>query len=87
MAASKVASALKQLLPAELPPSLQSRSGSLYSVLSRYPKDGAGQRIHQTRWSMKGIADSYWLVTRTKLKQEGQHGKAWGKLVWRGAFL
>lgn len=84
MAATKVASALKQLLPAELPPSLQSRSGSLYSVLARYPKDGVGQRVHQTRWSMKGISDSYWLVTRTKLKLEGQHGKAWGKLVWKG---
>ena len=84
MVASKVASALKQLLPAELPPSLRSGSGTLYSVLSRYPKDGVGQRVHQTRWSMKGIADSYWMVTRTKLKLEGKHGKAWGKLYWKG---
>ena len=34
---------------------------------------------------MKGISDSYWLVTRAQLKCEGQHGKAWGKLVWKGA--
>ncbi|EKM59443.1 uncharacterized protein PHACADRAFT_249939 [Phanerochaete carnosa HHB-10118-sp] len=87
MAASKVAAALKQLLPAELPPSLQSRSGSLYSVLSRYPKDGVGQHVHQIRWNTKGIADSYWLITRTKLKLEGQHGKVWGKLVWRGKTI
>ena len=84
MAASKVASALKALLPAELPPTLSSRAGTLYSVLARYPKDGVGQRVHQTRWNMKGISDCYWEVTRTKLKLEGQHGKAWGKLVWRG---
>lgn len=84
MAATKVASALKALLPAELPPTLSSRAGTLYSVLARYPQDGIGQRVHQTRWSMKGISDCYWEVTRTKLKLEGTHGKAWGKLVWKG---
>jgi hypothetical protein len=53
-------------------------------VLSRYPHDGVGMQVSQTRWGQKGIADSYWLVTRTKLKSEGQHGKAWGKLYWKG---
>ena len=86
MAATKVASALKALLPAELPPTLSSRAGTLYSVLARYPQDGIGQRVHQTRWSMKGISDCYWEVTRTKLKLEGTHGKAWGKLVWKGVY-
>ena len=85
--AASVTAALKKLLPKELPPSLSTRSGSLYQVLSRYPNDGVGQRVHQTRWSMKGIADSYWVVTRTKLKLEGKHGKAWGKLYWKGVCL
>ncbi|KAH9951823.1 hypothetical protein B0H21DRAFT_775963 [Amylocystis lapponica] len=79
-----VAAALQKLLPAKLPPSLASQPGNLYNVLSRYPKDGVGQRIHQTRWSVKGFEDCYWEVTRTKLKLEGTHGKAWGVLTWRG---
>ena len=85
MASTGVASALKKLLPSNLPPSLSSRPGNLYQVLSRYPRDGVGQRVYQTRWGMKGIEDCYWEVTRTKLKLEGTHGKAWGRLIWRGA--
>ncbi|KAI0796515.1 hypothetical protein C8Q75DRAFT_710148 [Abortiporus biennis] len=82
--ANAVTSALQKLLPSKLPPSLSSRPGNLYQVLSRYTQDGVGQRMHQTRWGMKGIEGCYWEVTRTKLKLEGQHGKAWGKLVWKG---
>ncbi|KAI0698626.1 hypothetical protein BC835DRAFT_1518751 [Cytidiella melzeri] len=85
--ATSLAAALKRLLPKDLPSSLSTRSGSLYQVLSRYPNDGVGQRVHQTRWSMKGISDSYWEVTRTRLKLEGKHGKAWGKLYWRGQLV
>lgn len=29
----------------------------------------------------------YWEVTRVRLKDEGRHGKAWGRLVWRGESL
>ncbi len=79
-----VALALKSLLPSKLPPSLLSQSSTLYRVLSRYPRDGVGQRVHQTRWSAKGIEGCYWEVTRSKLKLEGNHGQVWGKLVWRG---
>ncbi|KAI0356509.1 hypothetical protein OH77DRAFT_1452340 [Trametes cingulata] len=81
---ASVQAALRKLLPSQLPPSLSSLPGNLYEVLSRYPQDGVGQRVHQTRWGSKGIAGSYWEVTRTKLKCEGQHGKAWGVLVWKG---
>lgn len=83
--ASNITSALKRLLPEPLPSSLLTRPATLYEVLSRYPNDGVGQRVHQTRWYKKGLGDCYWEVTRTRLKLEGQHGKAWGKLVWRGA--
>ncbi|KAG6335039.1 hypothetical protein ID866_4041 [Astraeus odoratus] len=79
--------AVLALLPKELPPSLQSKKGTLYQVLSRYPQDGVGQIVHQCRWAQKGIHGSYWKVTRTKLKLEGSHGKAWGKLVWKGKML
>ena len=33
-----------------------------------------------------GEAGCYWLVTRTQLKERGKHGKAWGRLVWRGEW-
>ncbi|KAH8106317.1 hypothetical protein BXZ70DRAFT_904312 [Cristinia sonorae] len=84
---ASITSALQKLLPATLPPSLSSRPGTLYQVLSRYSKDGVGQRVHQVRWGMKGIEDCYWEVTRTKMKLGGTHGKAWGKLVWKGKVV
>ncbi|EJF62859.1 hypothetical protein DICSQDRAFT_83538 [Dichomitus squalens LYAD-421 SS1] len=84
--ATPVQVALRKLLPlpSQLPPSLSPRPGNLYEVLARFPKDGVGQKVHQTRWSAKGIAGSYWEITRTSLKCEGKHGKAWGHLVWKG---
>ncbi|KAI0346886.1 hypothetical protein BDW22DRAFT_1351172 [Trametopsis cervina] len=81
--ASTVAATIKKALP-KGPPSLSKRTGSLYEVLSSHPKNGVGQRVHQIRWGTKGIEDSYWVVTKTQLKLEGTHGKAWGKLYWRG---
>ncbi|KAL0563687.1 hypothetical protein V5O48_018378 [Marasmius crinis-equi] len=77
---------LQKLLPKKLPPSLlpSSTSDSLYSLLSKTPTGGVGKHVHQTRWSKKQIPGCYWVVTRTQFKCEGKHGKAWGKLVWRG---
>lgn len=81
-----VASALRKLLPKELPASLDtSRPGNLYQVLSRHPDGGVGRRVTQCRWGPKGIEGSYWIVTRAKFKLEGKHGKAWGKMFWKGA--
>ena len=51
------------------------------------PADGVGEHVYQTRWATKGIADCYWVVTRTSLKNSSTHGKAWGRLVWRGLSL
>ncbi|KAI0771983.1 hypothetical protein BD413DRAFT_547459 [Trametes elegans] len=82
--ASPIHTALRKLLPSKVPPSLSSAPGTLYQVLSRYPQDGVGLKVHQTRWGAKGAQGSYWEVTRTKLKCEGEHGKAWGILVWKG---
>jgi small subunit ribosomal protein S34 len=79
-----VAHALRKLLPAKLPPTLAGRSGSLYQVLSRHPGGGVGRQVYQTRWSQKKIYDCYWEITRARFKCEGNHGKAWGKLYWRG---
>jgi small subunit ribosomal protein S34 len=85
--ASKALRVLESFLPQLPPPSLDTSTGNLYQVLSRYPQDGVGIRVSQTRWGQKGISNSYWLVTRTKLKLEGQHGRAWGKLYWKGEYF
>jgi small subunit ribosomal protein S34 len=79
--------AIQSLLPSTLPPSLRTTPANLYQVLSRAPGGGVGQRVHQIRWTEKGIRNCYWQVTRTRLKLEGSHGKAWGKLYWKGEFL
>lgn len=77
--------ALQKLLPKNLPPSLVIKPGNLYEVLSRTPSGGVGTEVHQIRWNYKAIADSFWLVTRTRFKCEGKHGRAWGMLYWKGA--
>lgn len=82
--ATTITTALRALLPSKLPPSLSTNPANLYQVLSRYPHDGVGRKVFQTRWGYKGIEGCYWEVTRTRLKLEGNHGKAWGYLVWRG---
>ena len=85
--AQTVAKAIQHFLPSKLPPTLSNTPSSLFQVLSRFPRDGVGQKVYQTRWGTKGFPDCYWEVTRTKLKLEGKHGKAWGHLVWRGTCL
>jgi small subunit ribosomal protein S34 len=85
---SNVTQALKRLLPltkGPLPPVIKPRCGNLYEVLSRTPTGGIGAEVHQTRWSQKNIVDSYWVVTRSHFKCEGKHGKAWGRLYWKGS--
>ena len=89
-AASKAAAlpkALANLIPASTSAQLANKPRNLYETLSRLPKDGVGARVHQTRWTSKLIDGCFWEVTRVKLKCEGSHGKAWGKLVWRGTLL
>ena len=80
----ELARSIQNLLPNKLPPSLSARPGNLYEVISRTPGGGVGKKVHQIRWSQKQIPDSYWVVTRAKFKCEGKHGKAWGKLYWKG---
>lgn len=77
---------LKHLLPTKgLPPVLKPRCGNLYEVLSRTPTGGIGLEVHQTRWGEKKIGNSYWVITRSQFKLQGKHGKAWGRLYWKGS--
>ncbi|KAJ3723343.1 hypothetical protein C8R42DRAFT_34249 [Lentinula raphanica] len=84
---SNLVETIRKLLPERLPPSLVSRPGNLYEILSRTPSGGVGKHVHQLRWSQKSIPDCYWVVTRSQFKCEGKHGKAWGKLVWKGRVV
>ncbi|CAE7174652.1 unnamed protein product, partial [Rhizoctonia solani] len=38
-------------------------------------------------WGAKGIQDSYYTVTRVRLKANGKTGDAYGKLTWKGKLL
>jgi small subunit ribosomal protein S34 len=81
-----IARSLQRLLPRQsAPPALKDHPASLYQVLSRTP-NVVGKEIHQIRWSQKHISDSFWHVTRAQFKCNGTHGKAWGKLYWKGQF-
>ncbi|TRM68431.1 hypothetical protein BD626DRAFT_626734 [Schizophyllum amplum] len=86
---SAIAKSLERLLPkpSERPPSLSSGASALPRILSRTPDNGIGRRVHQVRWSEKQIADCYWVVSRTQFKLGGAHGKAWGKLYWKGKLV
>ena len=77
-------STLSKLLPKSTTELLSNHPRTLYETLSRLPHDGVGSRVFQTRWQSKGIRGCFWEVTRVKLKLNGTHGKAWGKLTWRG---
>uniref|UniRef100_A0A8H8CJQ7 Uncharacterized protein n=1 Tax=Psilocybe cubensis TaxID=181762 RepID=A0A8H8CJQ7_PSICU len=70
-----------------LPPTLKPGKGNLYEVLSRTPTGGVGTEVYQTRWSAKNILGCYWLVTRSVFKDEGKHGRAWGRLYWKGVCV
>ena len=87
MATSTIAQSIRRLLPlkkSQLPPALRPQTGNLFHILSRTPTGGIGTEVHQLRWSEKQISDSYWVITRSKLKYGGNHGKAWGRLYWKG---
>ncbi|CEL59509.1 hypothetical protein RSOLAG1IB_03442 [Rhizoctonia solani AG-1 IB] len=62
-------------------------SKSLFAVLSRLPNDGVGQRVTQPRWEAKGIQDSYYTVTRVRLRANGRTGDARGTITWKGKLL
>lgn len=83
--ASSLPGAVSKLL-AKPNPFAKKGQKSLFETLSSLPNDGVGSRVAQTRWVKQGIPSSFWEVTKVKLKHEGQHGKAWGILHWRGKF-
>ncbi|KAJ7781540.1 hypothetical protein B0H16DRAFT_1359136 [Mycena metata] len=82
---ANITRSLQRLLPSTTPPALKNTPGNLYQVISRTPLV-AGKEVHQVRWSEKHISDSFWRVTRAQFKCNGDHGKAWGQLYWKGRW-
>ena len=85
--ASSLPPALAKLLPATKAvanATLNPYPTTLYQTLSRLRNDGVGALVAQRRWDAKNIHGCYWKVTRVKLKDEGRHGRAWGRLIWKG---
>ncbi|KAF8268261.1 hypothetical protein EI94DRAFT_1197251 [Lactarius quietus] len=64
MSSASVVAAFRKLLPKNF---LRASPQSLRTSTKYYhdTRDGVGQRVFQTRWTSKGIADCYWTVTRT----------------------
>src|SRR5258706_1410507 len=85
--ASSLPPALARLLPATkgaANTTLNPYPTTLYQTLSRLRNDGVGALVAQRRWDAKNIFGCYWKVTRVKLKDEGRHGRVWGRLIWKG---
>ncbi|KAH7343840.1 hypothetical protein B0J17DRAFT_644193 [Rhizoctonia solani] len=68
-------------------PGVLNDSKSLFAVLSRLPNDGVGQQVTQARWGAKGIQDSYYTITRVRLRANGKTGDARGTFTWKGKLL
>jgi small subunit ribosomal protein S34 len=56
-------------------------SGSLFQILNGLRYFGVGSKV--TR-SIYKFPETYWIVTRVQLSKDQMHGKAWGRMVWRG---
>lgn len=85
--ASSLPPALARLIPVTKEAAnatLNPYPATLYQTLSRLRNDGVGALVAQRRWDAKKIFGCYWKVTRVKLKDEGRHGRAWGRLIWKG---
>lgn len=54
---------------------------SLFSIVHGLRYFGVGSRV--TRGIYK-FPETYWVITRVKLSKDQNHGKVYGRLVWRG---
>jgi small subunit ribosomal protein S34 len=53
----------------------------LHNVVNGLRYFGVGSKV--TR-SIYQFPDTYWIITKVKLTVDQEHGKIWGRLVWRG---
>lgn len=55
-------------------------------LLSKLPHGVGGTRVAQHRWKGVSDEDTFWTVTRCKLRGGG-HGSVYGRLTWKGLFV
>lgn len=56
-------------------------ASSLYGLINGLRHCGVGAKV--TR-SIYKFPETYWLITRVQLSKDQNHGKVFGKMVWRG---
>merc|ERR1711939_703349 len=57
-----------------------SKGPNFFQVCQLLPEYGLGRKLRRCTWE----DNSFWTVTRLKPSSDGEHGKAWGQLTWRG---
>ncbi|KAF0498156.1 hypothetical protein F8M41_020592 [Gigaspora margarita] len=61
---------------------------NLYKLLNVYPNYGVGLKVAPDHWVNKGITNSYYEITKVKLKMKDiTHGRVFGIKVWDGKVL
>ena len=60
---------------------MPSFNSNLFSLINGLRYFGVGSRV--TR-SIYKFPDTYWVITRVVLSKDQNHGKVYGRLVWRG---
>mmetsp|Transcript_25178 Transcript_25178/g.25387 ORF Transcript_25178/g.25387 Transcript_25178/m.25387 type:complete len:123 (+) Transcript_25178:71-439(+) len=56
-------------------------STNLFRIVNGLRYFGVGCKLVRNTFT---YPDTYWIVTRVKLSTDQNHGRAWGRLVWRG---
>ena len=74
---------LREILPES---TYLKKAPTLYQTLAHLPQDGVGSRVRQVRWDRLNRHNTYWEITRVKLKNDGTNGKAWGKFIYKGTL-
>ena len=60
---------------------MSGRPSSLFKIINGMRYFGVGTKV--TR-SIYKFPETYWLITRVVLSRDQDHGKVFGRLVWRG---
>ena len=54
---------------------------NLFELCRLLPNYGVGFKLKRNSWKAE---DCYWTLSKTAPTMDGRHGKAYGKLTWKG---
>ena len=57
------------------------KARSLYNIVNGMRYLGLGSKVTRNIYQ---FPDTYWVITKVKLSKDQEHGKIYGRLVWRG---